>query len=553
MLITVNTAEPNFEKYLKIKDSVNMEILLTTIIDTAMVIGLTAAFLFADMMIRHNLKMDLSGIGSDLAIGAFSVQISVIAALLTAEVTPEIATDGMLLALFGSLWATTLWQSSKRKKINYTVSFLIGTAIFSISVAHLLELHDPSLLGLVVAVAVILGYIGSTITKNLYNESIVKEFDGILGKVTSYDLIEISAKQTARDVDDPLSPVVDSIRCAIRNNDEDKFRTGFQKITTVTKNLMTGVKETTEITRHVNLHLLEMGLIALEKDSEATKHIVNSIGTIGASASNHGSQAGAIESLAAILSLFGAAKRKHKQGIQHQFAESAGDIVSTAAKMKHESAVEKGLLMFREIGDNAVFSGDTSTMTAVNEEMLEIARIAASKEYTTYARSIVITMRDIGTKALRLESNERQDAFKKLMDSFRKMGKIMSHRDVLEVVWAMRDLGIAASHEHLGDETSRTITELEEVGATALKDESYEKADEMVQQVIISLQEICISSMRSELTVPVSAVGTAFSRIEKYDEAASMIQDSVMDIAEYKTGDDKFYQIFLEKYDGEVY
>ncbi|WP_135610157.1 hypothetical protein [Methanococcoides sp. AM1] len=530
-----------------------MEILLTTIIDTTLVIGLTAAFLFSDMMIRHNLKMDLSGIGSDLAIGAFSVQISIIAALLTGVVTPDIATDGMLLALFGSLWATTLWQSSKRNKVNYTFSFIAGTTIFSISIAHLLELNDPSLLGLVVAVAVFLAYIGSTITKNLYNESILKEFDGMLKNVTSYNLIETSTKNTSRDVDDPLSPAVDSIRCAIRDSDEEKFRTGLQKITIITKNLMTGAKETTEITRHVDAHLLEMGLIALENDSKATKDIVNAIGTIGASASKHGSQAGAIESLATMLSLFGVAKRKHREYIQYQFAGSAGDIVRTAANLKHESTVEKGLIMFREIGDNAVFSGDTSTMTAVNEEMLELARIAANKEHAPYARSIVLTMRDIGTQILRLESNERQDAFKKLMDSFRRMSKFMPYRDVLEVNWAMRDLGVAASREHFENETLRTITEIEEIGITALKSESNETADEMIQQVIISLQEICISSMRSELSLGVTAVANAFSRIEKYDEAAILIQDSVMDIGEYKTGEEKFYQLFLQNYSGETY
>ncbi|SES97775.1 hypothetical protein SAMN04488587_1817 [Methanococcoides vulcani] len=530
-----------------------MEILLTTIIDTAMVIGLTAAFLFFDIIIRHNLKMSLSGIGSDLAIGAFSVQIAVIAALLTAEVTPEIATDGMLLALFGCLWATTLWQSSKRKTSGYTISFITGTTIFTISVAHLLELHNPSLLGAAVAVAVILGFIGSTLTKNLYNESIVKKFDHMLGKVTAYDLIEISTKSTSRDVDDPLSSAVDSIRCAIREDDEDKFRTGLQKITTIAQNLMTGSKDTTEITRHMNSHLLEMGFIALEKDGEATKTIINSIGAIGTSASNHGSQAGAVASIATIGSLFAAAKRRHTMDIQRQFVGATGDITRSAASLKQEATVEKGLVLFKEIGDNAAFSGDSSTMTAVNEEMLELARIAANKEHTTYTRSIVLTMRDIGTRILRLEGNERQEAFKQLMDSFRRMGKFMSHRDGLEVTWAMRDLGIAASREHLGDETLRVIKELEEVGITALKDGSDERADEMVRQVIVSLQEICISSMRSELPAAISAVGTAFSRIEKYDEAAIMIQDAVMDIGEYKTGEDKLYQLFLKEYGGKTY
>lgn len=534
-----------------------MEILLTTIIDTALVIGLTAAFLFSDMIIRHNLKMDLSGIGSDLAIGAFSVQISVIAALLTGEITPDIATDSILLALFASLWATTLWQSSKRKTSGYTISFITGATIFTISVAHLLELHNPSLLGLVVAVAVGLGFIGSVLTRNLHNESIVKKFDHMLGKVTAYDVIETSAKHTARDADDPLSPAVDSIRYAIRENDEDRFGTGLQKITKIAQNLMTGSKETTEISRHVNAHLLEMGFIALEKGSAATKAIISSTGAIGIAASNHGSQAGAVASIATIGSLFAAAKRKRTADVQHQFVEATGDITRTAASRKQEATVEKGLVLFKEIADHASFSGDTSTMTAVNEEMLELARIAANREHTTYTRSIVLTIRDIGTRILRLEGNERQEAFRKLMDSFRRMGKFMSGRDVLEIIWAMSDLGIAASREHLKDETLRSITELEEVGITALKDRSHETddkmADEIVRQVIISLQEICVSSMRSELSATVSAVATAFSGMEKYDEAAILIQDAVMDIAEYGTGGGKLHQIFLQKYGGKAY
>jgi hypothetical protein len=534
-----------------------MEILLSTTIDTAMVIGLTAAFLFTDIAIRHNLKMDLSGIGSDLAIGAFSIQISVIATLLTGKVTPDIANDSILLVLFASLWATAMWQSSKRKTSGHMISFIMGTTIFTLAVAHLLELHEPSILGLVVAIAVTLGFIGSVLTKNLYNESIVRKFDHMLGKVSAYDVIEISSKQNSMDVDDPLSPAVDSIRCAIRDNDEERYTTGLRKITTISQNLMTGSKETTEITRHLNSHLLEMGLIALEKEGNATKDIISSIGSTGTSAAEHGSQAGAVSSIATIGSLFAAAKRKHKTDIQGHFVEATGDITRMAASRKEEATVEKGLVLFKEIADHAAFSDDPATMTAVKEELVEIARIAVNKEHATYLRSIVLTMRDIGTRILRLEGSERQEGFKKLMDSFRRMGKFMAGRDLLETTWAMSDLGIAASREHLENETLRSIKEIEEVGITALKGSSDGKpdkmADEIVRQVIISLQEICVSSMRSELTAAVSAVASAFSGMEKYDEAAILIQDAVMDIAEYRTGEDRLYQIFLEKYGGKAY
>ncbi|WP_156146084.1 hypothetical protein [Methanococcoides methylutens] len=556
MLTTANTAEQSFEKN-KIKDVNNMEILLSTTIDTLMVIGLTAAFLFTDIAIRHNLKMDLSGIGPDLAIGAFSVQISVIAALLTGKVTPDIANDSILLVLFGSLWATTMWQSSKKEAFGHTLSFMIGTIILTIAVANLLGLHELPILGLLVAVAVVLGFIGSVLTKNLYNESISRKFDYMLGRVTAYDVIEISSKQSSKDADDPLSPAVDSIRCAIRNNDEKRYTAGLRKITTISQNFMTGSKETTDISRHVNAHLLEMGLIAMEKKGNATKEIISSIGSIGVSASDHGSQNGAVSSIATIGSLFAAAKRKNKTDIHHYFVEATGAVTRTAANHKQEATVEKGLVLLKEIADHAAFSGDPSTMTLVKGELVELARIAVNKEQTTYLRSIVLTMRDIGTRILRLEGSERQESFRKLLDSFRRMGKFMAGRDLLETTWAMSDLGIAASREHLENETLRSIKELEEVGITALKgssDGSPDKmADEIVRQVIISLQEICVSSMRSELKAAVSSVGSAFSRMEKYDEAAIVVQDAVMDIGEYKTGEEKLYQLFLEKYGGEAY
>ncbi|MGM0770507.1 MAG: hypothetical protein ACQESU_02735 [Halobacteriota archaeon] len=534
-----------------------MEILLSTTIDTLLVIGLTAAFLFSDIAIRHNLRMDLSGTGPDLAIGAFSIQISVIAALLTGKVTPDIANDSILLVLFASLWATTMWQSSNRKAFSHTISFMIGTIILAIATANLLGLHEPSILGLLVAVAVLLGFIGSILTKNLYNESISRKFDYMLGRVTAYDVIEVSSKQSSKDADDPLSPAVDSIRCAIRNNDENRYTAGLRKITNLSQNLMTGSKETTDISRHVNAHLLEMGLIALEKKGNAKKEIVSSIGSIGKSAAEHGSQNGAVSSIATIGSLFAAAKRKNTTGIQINFVEALGAITRMAANHKQEATVEKGLVLLKEIADHAAFSGDPSTVNAVREELVELARIAVNKEQTTYLRSIVLTMRDIGNRILRLEGSERQEAFRKLMDSFRRMGKFMSGRDLLETTWAISDLGIAASREHLENETLRTIKELEEVGITALKGSSDGKpdkmADEIVRQVIISLQEICVSSMRYELTSAFSAVASAFSGMEKYDEAAILIQDAVMDIGEYSKGEDKLYHVFMKKYGGEEY
>ena len=97
-----------------------MDILITTIIDSLIVIGLTAGILFFDILIRKSLKMDLSEAAPDLTVTAFAIQISVIAALLISDVTPDIAIDSIILVFFAFLWVITIWQSSKRRTMNHT-------------------------------------------------------------------------------------------------------------------------------------------------------------------------------------------------------------------------------------------------------------------------------------------------------------------------------------------------------------------------------------------------------------------------------------------------
>lgn len=523
-----------------------MDILITTIIDSLIVIGLTAAILFFDIFIRNNLKMDLAEAAPDLTMGAFAIQISVIAALLMSGITSDLATDSILLVFFAFLWATTIWQSSKRKTMNHTLSFIIGSVAFAVSASHLMNLYDPIIFSVVVAIATVLGYVVAAMTRNLYNEKIVHKFEEIMGKITSYDLIEASSKHIARDVDDPLSAAVDSIRCAIRNHDEDIFKKGLYKITITAKNLMTGVRDTTAIAKHMNFHLLEMGFIAASRDETATKGVVRSIGVIGKAASKHGSQDGAVRSLTSLTSLFDVVKGTSSTQLNQQFVRSIGDIIEAAAGSRQEEAVEKGLLLLKDIGNNATFAQDTSTMITVTKQLLELARISTRYERANYSRLIVLTVRDIGIRFIQEEAQEGHDGFKKLVGSLRSMGKFFDQKDALEVVRTMQDLGVIAARDYREEELLHVIRELNDVGLAALKDDS----GELMQQTVVSMKEICLAAMRSELEGPVKTIAELFSRMGKQGPFAVIIQDAVMDIGDNRTDDDKFYTFFLRTYEG---
>ncbi|MCK5484942.1 MAG: hypothetical protein KAI86_01945, partial [Desulfobacterales bacterium] len=62
-----------------------MQILITDIIDAAIIIGFIALFVLSDILIKNRLKLSISNIGADLAIGAFVIQMAVLANLLTGE------------------------------------------------------------------------------------------------------------------------------------------------------------------------------------------------------------------------------------------------------------------------------------------------------------------------------------------------------------------------------------------------------------------------------------------------------------------------------------
>ncbi|ABE52618.1 hypothetical protein [Methanococcoides burtonii] len=522
-----------------------MDILITTIIDSLIVIGLTAAILFFDILIRNHLKMDLSEAAPDLTMAAFAMQISVITALLISGITSDLAIDSILLVFFTLLWAVTIWQSSKRRAMNHNLSFIIASVAFTISASHLINLHDPIIFSVVIAIATILGYGAASITRNLYNEKIAYRFDEMMGKITSYDLVEASSKNITRDVDDPLSAAVDSIRCAVRNHDEDSFKKGLDKITVSAKNLMTGARDTTVIAKHMNFHLLEIGFIAASRDETATECVVHSIGVIGKAASKHGSQDGAVLSLRSLTSLFDDIKGRTSTQLNQQFVRSIGDITEAAAGSRHEEAVEKGLLLLKDIGNNAIFAQDTSTMIAVTNQLLELARISTRYERANYSRLVVLTIRDIGIRSIQEKTQERQDGFKKLVGSLRSMGKFFDQKDALEVVRTMQDLGVIAAREYSEEELSHVINELNDVGLAALKNNS----GELMQQTVVSMKDICLAAMCSELEGPVKTIAELFSRMGKQGPFAITIQDAVMDIGDQRTDDDKFYTLFLRTYE----
>ena len=66
-----------------------MQILITDVIDSSLIIGVTAVFLFADIIAKNRLKIGLKDIGADLALGAFVIQLAFLTNLITTRKWPE--------------------------------------------------------------------------------------------------------------------------------------------------------------------------------------------------------------------------------------------------------------------------------------------------------------------------------------------------------------------------------------------------------------------------------------------------------------------------------
>ena len=517
-----------------------MQILITDIIDAAIIIGFIALFVLSDILIKNRLKLSISGIGADLAIGAFVIQMAVLANLLTGENIADVAVIQVNLVIsfvFAGVWLLCVWLPTKNTTVMIGVSYIIGTAALAASTWNLLGTHQANTVPIIAVSSLGIGGIGFLISDSLHKEYISQRFENITSDTTAYDLTEACRKSAAGVYSiDPVQPAVDIIRGAIRDHDHTTAKIGISSISGFGSKVISGSKGTVIIAKHLNSHLYQIGILAmLEKQKSTLVGVIDAIGEIGYTSSMSGSETAAVEGLVTIDSIFEALKKhKHDEKAQQKLAAVISKIAVASAGAKHIDSVEKAVAILKNIGSGAAANNHDAALLEVKEALMDIAKLSSENELSASTKQAVTALRDIGLKASQEQrEGQKPKALWEVISGMRELGESLGNCGIEDVIGALHDIGIAVVRNHSETEVSRVVAAIEHLGEYA----SGNGLEEGASMSVAAILEICETSIKEQLKVAVTSSAAALSRLSRVEALSISVNDAVFELGKYKGTD----------------
>ena len=530
-----------------------MQILITDIIDAAIIVGFIALFVLSDILIKNRLKLPISNVGADLAIGAFVIQMAVLANLLTGENIADVAVIQINLVIsfaFAGVWLLCVWLPTKNTTVVIGVSYIIGTAALAVSTWNLLGTHQANTIPIIAVSSLGIGGIGFLISDSLHKEYISQRFENTTSDTTAYDLTEACRKSAAGVYSiDPVQPAVDIIRGAIRDHDHTTAKIGIRSISGFGSKVISGSKGTVTIAKHLNSHLYQIGILAmLEKENNVLGEVLDAIGNIGHTSSTSGSETAAVDGLVTIDSTFEALKKHaHDDKAQQKLAAVTNKIAVTSADMKQIDSVEKAVAILKNIGSAAAANNHDTALLEVKGALMDIAKKASENELFASIKQAVTALRDIGLKSSQQQrEGQKPKALWEVISGMRELGESLGSSGIEDVIGALRDIGIAVVRIHSETEVSRVVTAIEHLGEYA----SGDGLDEAASGAVGSIMEICETSIKEQLEVAVTSSAAALSRLSRVEALSVTINDAVFELGKYKGTDSEgeMYSYFEDAY-----
>lgn len=530
-----------------------MQILITDIIDAAIIVGFIALFVLSDIFLKNRLKLSISSIGADLAIGAFVIQMAVLLNLLTGGDIAGVAVIqiNMVISLvFAGVWILCVWLSTKNTTVMIGVSYIIGTAALAISTWNLLGTHQANTVPIIAVSALGIGGIGFLVADSLYRENISQRFEHFVSDTTAYDLTEACRKSAAGVYSvDPLQPAVDIIRGAIRDHDHTTAKIGIRSISGFGENIITGSKGTVTIAKHLNSHLYQIGILAmLEKQNSTLVGVMDAIGDVGYISSTSGSEAAAVDGLVTIDSIFEALKNHaHGEKAQQRLAAVTSRIAVASAGGKQIDSVEKAVAILKNIGSGAAENYHDAALLEVKSALMEIAKLSSENELFASTKQAVTALRDIGLKSSQQQrEGQKPKALWEVISGMRELGESLGSSGIEDVVGALHDIGIAMVRKHSETEVSRVVAAIEHLANYA----SENDLDEGASGAVSAILEIGDTSIREQLRVAVTSSAAVLSRLSRVEGLSVSVNDAVFELGKYKGTDSegKMYSYFEDAY-----
>ena len=552
-----------------------MQILIPDIIDTALISGVISLFLFANILVKNYLKINLRDVGADLAIGALVIQLAFIATILIDQRMDYFWNNVVLTICFGFFWIVCLWLAGKRDALTDMFSYTIGTFALAASIMHYLGTFKPIGMTLLLVYSFILSVVAFLLADYLRTESAKSNSDKFFKDLQIYDMNESYRKlEAGKENMDPLQPLIDIIRGALRNNDDFVAIIGISEIPEICSKVLASNGNKNLIIKHINMHLYQLAILAEdEKDRFAMMEVINAFGSVGNQCAKAGMESFTLQTIDSMTSFFEMHREKeHFPQLDkltlikrskspkdlfnivtnkvvstplHKLAIASSDIAITSAKKDMLDPTERSVILLKKIALDAAANRDTATLGNIRQVLLEVARTVDSKDQDHLKKLIIYALRDIGIKAVQESPNlKRHECFDKVIETLKEIGNIFGKNSILDVTAALKDIGVVAARKHSDEKVSGIIPVMEHFCTVAAKGDNEDQASHAINAML----EVCEISIKEQMVESTASSSKSFANLSNIESISVMVNEAIFEIGKYREIDTEMFALFDKTY-----
>ncbi|WP_292466625.1 hypothetical protein [Methanolobus sp.] len=552
-----------------------MEILIPDIVDTALISGVISLFLIADILVKNYLKINLRDVGADLAIGALVIQLAFVATLLKGQQMDFFWNNLVLVICFAIFWYTSLWLAGKRDSLTDMFSYTIGTFALASSIMHFLGTFRSAGMILLLSYSFILSVLSFFLAEYLRKETAISGYDKFTKNLQIYDVNENYRKlESGKGNLDPLQPMVDIIRGAIRNKNLFVATVGIKRIPELCANVLVSSGNKALIIKHLNTHLYHLAILAEdEKDRFTLMEVIDAFGSVGKQCAEADIENFTLNTIDSMTSFFEIYKEKehftpldklslirHSKNLKdinhivtnkmvttplHELAIATGHIGIATAKKDMLEPTEKSVILLKKIALDAASNADASTMENVRIVLLEFARTVDSKKQDHLKKLIIYALRDIGIKTVHESPDlKKHDCLDKVIETLKEVGEIFGEDSILDATAALKDIGVAAARKHSDEKVSRVIPVIEHFCTVAAENKYEDQASSAVNAML----EVCEISIREQMVESTASSSKSFANLSNIESISIFVNEAVFEIGKYKEVDREMFALFDKTY-----
>ncbi|WP_406655995.1 hypothetical protein V7O62_09150 [Methanolobus sp. ZRKC2] len=552
-----------------------MQILITDIVDAALIMGVTTVFLFVDIVAKNHLKIGLKDIGADLALGAFVVQLAFLTNLLTAQEMSYFNNNVILAVCFAIFWIICLWLPGKKDILADMFSYTLGAFALAVSIMH--SLGAPNITGIIIVMiaSLVLSIIGFLFADHLRGEAVTQRFIDITRDMNVYEMNESYRKiDSGKAGVDPLQPIVDIIRGAIRNDDTLTATRGIRALSTYGSDLIQGHENTSLIIRHLNAHLYGIAMLAEdEKNRDLIIEIIDAFETIACVCMEKSMEKTTLQTIEYLHNffkwhmdrsffpalgkielvrraettndLYNVLNKKTISSPRHKFAKASGKIGERAARFKMIEAAEKSVALLKIIAIDAASKEDIDTLEYVRTALVDVAATVKENKLKHLEKQIITTLRDICIKDVQESSDRKKnDSLPKAVAALKDIGEIFGESSYLDVTDSLKDIGIVAARRHSDAKVSYVIPHIEYFCILASEKEMKEQASRSV----VSIMELCRASIREQMVESTARSSKTLASLSNRNNLKVFVNEAVLELGKYREMDREMFALFEKTY-----